>query len=157
MDQQTSFRDYEYDNRSRRTRREQFLASMNESTPYMRTRDILGSKNVMKSKNDEHLPQMEYHIAAHPSQNRPTLIMAASTRTGKSSTTSLLFVAKWSFPSISWGYFFIVQKPVSQIEEKLHMFHTLFASENLLICLVRRAKRLLPCYRISAPICRKFP
>ena len=30
MDRQTSFTDYEYDNRSRRTRREQFLTSMDK-------------------------------------------------------------------------------------------------------------------------------
>ena len=33
MNQQTSFTDYEYDNRSRRTRREQFLALMDEMIP----------------------------------------------------------------------------------------------------------------------------
>ena len=34
MNQQTSFTDYEYDNRSRRTRREQFLTSMDEMIPW---------------------------------------------------------------------------------------------------------------------------
>ena len=34
MNQQTSFTDYEYNNRSRRTRREQFLTSMDEMIPW---------------------------------------------------------------------------------------------------------------------------
>ena len=41
MNQQTSFTDYEYDNRSRRTRREQFLASMDEMIPWQDWVDMI--------------------------------------------------------------------------------------------------------------------
>ena len=41
MDRQTSFTDYEYDNRSRRTRREQFLVSMDEMIPWQDWVDMI--------------------------------------------------------------------------------------------------------------------
>ncbi len=41
MNQQTSFTDYEYDNRSRRTRREQFLTSMDEMIPWQDWVDMI--------------------------------------------------------------------------------------------------------------------
>ncbi len=41
MNRQTSFTDYKYDNRSRRTRREQFLASMDEMIPWQDWLDMI--------------------------------------------------------------------------------------------------------------------
>ena len=64
----------------------------------------LGIEKRDEIKNDEHLSQVEYHIAARPSQNRLTNRYNGfnwATGTRKLSTTSLLFAAKWSTPSIS--------------------------------------------------------
>ena len=181
MNQQTSFTDYEYDNRSRRTRREQFLTSMDEMIPWQdwvgmiepyypkgtRGRKPIGVETMLRMylmqnwfglsdegmedavydsyamknflgidfTNDEHLSEVEYHIAARPSQNRLTNRYNGFNWDKKIEHDKSSVRCKVEHPfHIVKNFFHCAKTRYRGLKKNLHMFHILFASANLLMC-----------------------
>ena len=95
----------------------------------------LGIEKRDEIKNDEHLSQVEYRIAARPSQNRLTNRYGGFNGDKKIEHDKSSVRCKVEHPfHIVKNFFHCAKTRYRGLKKNLHMFHILFASANLLMC-----------------------
>ena len=95
----------------------------------------LGIEKRDEIKNDEHLSQVEYHIAARPSQNRLTNRYNGFNWDKKIEHDKSSVRCKVEHPfHIVKNFFHCAKTRYRGLKKNLQMFHILFASANLLMC-----------------------